>query len=764
MNKKLLCFFLLTTFLFSGNYIAQTITIDVGTGSGSNSQNDYPAPYGNFYQGAKHQMLIQASELTALGVSAGNIYSLAFDVTGVNGVQLEDFTIGIKLTTQNSVNMFQTGLTNVFGPVNYTETTGYNTHTFSSPFYWDGTSNVLVQTCFRSGNWSANASTAKSSTSFQSTLAYFDDNDPNICGSGFVFNMQGYNERPNMRLEMDAPQQAPDADFNVSALTTCTGTIIFTDNSNFSPTSWEWDFGDGNTSTTQHPTHTYTTNGTYDVTLIVHNQYGSDTLVQPNLITVNTGLPSPIAANCIPSTVDGSIGFGITNVSFNTINNASGSASQGYGDYTCSQTTVYAGHTYAIDIQHATPTTHNCVAWIDFNNDGDFDNTTERIISSSNSSSTSGNVVIPSTAVLNTPLRMRVSADYSLSNEPTPCDDLDYGQAEDYTVIVELDSVPPTADFESDVVYTCSGVVNFDDLSTNVPFSWNWDFGDGGTSLAQNPTHTYVTDGVYDVTLIATNQFGSDTITYTAYVEVNSTYQLSPATCSPSTLANCCGYGVYNVLLNGMINPTSGGEDGYKDYSCTHHTEVMQNHNYTFTVRTGSDNPQDTKVWIDYNNDGEFDDATELVLEDINGYDPQISFTPPTTGVILDTLLRMRVISDEVGSSISGCNDVNRGQAEDYGIKILADTTTPPPPNGIAENEFQFAVFPNPATDRVTISTTSKVTDIQIINLLGEMVINKTVIDSSDQIFDISNLPSGTYLVVVYNTANTRKVEKLIIK
>jgi len=43
------------------------------------------------------------------------------------------------------------------------------------------------------------------------------------------------------------------------------------------PTSWFWEFGDGNTSTEQNPTHIYSNPGLYTVSLTVSNQYGSDT-------------------------------------------------------------------------------------------------------------------------------------------------------------------------------------------------------------------------------------------------------------------------------------------------------------------------------------------------------------------------------------------------------------------------------------------------------------------------------------------------------
>jgi PKD repeat protein len=68
----------------------------------------------------------------------------------------------------------------------------------------------------------------------------------------------------------------PVADFIFSPSTVYTSTVVtFTDQSTHNPTSWAWNFGDGGTSTTQNPTHSYTTVGTYKVTLTVSNSHGS---------------------------------------------------------------------------------------------------------------------------------------------------------------------------------------------------------------------------------------------------------------------------------------------------------------------------------------------------------------------------------------------------------------------------------------------------------------------------------------------------------
>ena len=66
-------------------------------------------------------------------------------------------------------------------------------------------------------------------------------------------------------------------------------TVNFTDQSTNNPTSWQWNFGDGGTSTQKNPSHTYNSAGTYTVELLVSNGYGSDTEFKNNYITVTTG-------------------------------------------------------------------------------------------------------------------------------------------------------------------------------------------------------------------------------------------------------------------------------------------------------------------------------------------------------------------------------------------------------------------------------------------------------------------------------------------
>jgi len=71
--------------------------------------------------------------------------------------------------------------------------------------------------------------------------------------------------------------------------------VQFTDKSTGSPASWTWSFGDGTTSTTKNPTHTYSKAGKYTVSLTVKNAAGSNTITKTNYIQVKA-VRKPVAA------------------------------------------------------------------------------------------------------------------------------------------------------------------------------------------------------------------------------------------------------------------------------------------------------------------------------------------------------------------------------------------------------------------------------------------------------------------------------------
>ncbi len=195
---------LLLAIFWAASGFSQQFTI--GTGTNTNFNTGYPAPYGNWFNGAKHQFLIQASELTAAGVTTQRmIQNLAFNVATSNGVALSNFTIKMANTTTTSLSTsFLTGLTQVYTVASYTEVAGWNTHTFNSPFTWDGTSNLVIEVCFDNfpNGYSYNAITYYSTTAFNSSNVYYSDNG-GVCSNGTGYTASG--DRTNMKLLITTP-------------------------------------------------------------------------------------------------------------------------------------------------------------------------------------------------------------------------------------------------------------------------------------------------------------------------------------------------------------------------------------------------------------------------------------------------------------------------------------------------------------------------------------------------------------------------------
>lgn len=75
----------------------------IGVGTIQNSATDYPAPYGNWYWSSRTQMIITAAELTAAGITSGNLTSLGFDVVWTDPVLYDYIEIGMKAVTENAM-------------------------------------------------------------------------------------------------------------------------------------------------------------------------------------------------------------------------------------------------------------------------------------------------------------------------------------------------------------------------------------------------------------------------------------------------------------------------------------------------------------------------------------------------------------------------------------------------------------------------------------------------------------------------------------
>lgn len=659
--------FFSTVALLNNVIISQGSYHIIGNGNIQNFNNTYPSVYGNDFRGVKNQFLIRASEMQAAGMTAGNITGLGFDVITPSGATLNNFEIEIKSTTQNSISSWDNNnLSTHFGPIDYTDQVGWNQHDFSNtPFYWNGSSNLIIKTCFYNNSGLNNAVMKMSNYSYNTLIYRRSNGDP--CPATWINGVE--NKRPNIRFQWLDPNSPPISDFSVSSNSTCSGAVSFTDLSTSNTTSWLWDFGDGNTSNLQNPNHNYTSSGNFDVELISSNSFGSDTSFFQDLIEVNLAGAGPLPANCIPETqYPGSLNCGITEFNFGDFSKNSSNSIDGYSDFTCGTINLYAGQFYEISATHQGNAQQNFSMWVDWNNNGDFDLPNEEVYSIIGANSSQATIQIPASATLNSPLRLRIMADNTFQGGLLPCSNPVNGQAEDYTVLITTNTNPPESDFSADRNYTCNGNVEFTDLSTNLPFSWYWQFGDGSTSLMQNPVHNYIGNGSYDITLVTVNDYGTDTITKQQYIVVDNTYNVTQANCSPTTLNHFADYGIEKVEFANINNLSLDGEEGYMDFTCDYQAYVNTGESYLLKVVTGSQNPHDTKVWIDYDNNGFFD-SNDSLMEQLNTYNPQFIIQIPNNA-IYDTSFRLRISSDLVGSNNGPCDDPTSGQVEDYGIFI----------------------------------------------------------------------------------------------
>jgi len=157
----------------------------------------------------------------------------------------------------------------------------------------------------------------------------------------------------------------------------------------------------------------------------------------------------------------------IEGVSVGTINNTSGSNS-GYGDYTGTSTTLTQGLSYPVTLTPGfTSTAYNeyWMIWIDFNQDGDFDDAGELAFDAGglSSSTVTGNLNVPSTASLGI-TRMRITMKYNAT--PSSCGALQYGEVEDYTVDIadgnKITDLPAEASAQAGVDNIIKDAIDFD--------------------------------------------------------------------------------------------------------------------------------------------------------------------------------------------------------------------------------------------------------------------------------------------------------------
>lgn len=244
--------------------------------------------------------------------------------------------------------------------------------------------------------------------------------------------------------------------------------------------------------------------------------------------------------------------------------------------------------------------------------------------------------------------------------------------------------------------------------------------------------------------------------------------------------------GIKNFKLN-TINRTSGNvENPLSSPSIvvtTDTTSLQRGQTYTVTIAHTRDSVNtvfatarnNIRMWIDYNNDKDFDDAGETVitadLQTAGVYTG--SFTVPATAPI--GIVRLRVtakMSADAGHSVPTPCDMPadpidyHGEMEDYTIRIMPATTV----NNIAAHDMQVSLYPNPAGNHITIeigSSESQSLAIGLYDVTGKLVSSllkeeKQTASRYDFNLRNNNISNGIYFIKV-SSSTGQSYQKLLI-
>ena len=187
------------------NLYCNDVTIGTGTGS-------WNFPMYTYYHDSRTQVIYLASELG----SAGTIKSLTLNVITIPGQVMNYWTIRIKNTTLSAYStcaLQSTGWTTVYQATEPRGTTGLRTFTFTTPFLYDGTSNLLIDFSINNSSWTSSGYCTYSVTSgYRSIYAYSDSayGDPLNWTGTTSPTTTCINVIPNILLTV-RPPQAPNA-------------------------------------------------------------------------------------------------------------------------------------------------------------------------------------------------------------------------------------------------------------------------------------------------------------------------------------------------------------------------------------------------------------------------------------------------------------------------------------------------------------------------------------------------------------------------
>ncbi|MFN3939407.1 MAG: GEVED domain-containing protein, partial [Chitinophagales bacterium] len=443
------------------------VVYSIGDSAGFNTSTVYPTPFGDWYKTYRQQYLFLASELAAVGMGEGDITTITWwvidDPLNTPGVT-EGYTIKLKNTgTTDLGSAWDPDATVVYGPVDYTPTMGaWNSFELDAPFYWDGTSNLLLEVCggLSTGTYTDNGQVGYASLGFNASRTYRSDTyASDVCAYPDAATT-GTNptRRPITRFTAAASEACsatPDAGAASSTATSVCADDAFTVSVAAvlgSGISYQWESStDGDSwsaigGATGANYLTTQSEATWYRCVITCEGFGSDAS-EP----VYVGQNAPMDCYCTPVFTSILSGDYISYYEVGTIASASGEDADNYADYTADfSTDLTAGSTYTVTTDVGPIYDQAVKTYIDLNQNGVFEAEEELgcVLVDAGTGGATYSITIPVDAMPGT-TRLRAICEWLGPCEGiTACMVAAFGEAEDYTVNIIGEGacalVPPT--------------------------------------------------------------------------------------------------------------------------------------------------------------------------------------------------------------------------------------------------------------------------------------------------------------------------------
>jgi hypothetical protein len=236
--------------------------------------------------------------------------------------------------------------------------------------------------------------------------------------------------------------------------------------------------------------------------------------------------------------------------------------------------------------------------------------------------------------------------------------------------------------------------------------------------------------------------------------------------CTPTSMTNPGNFNIgvtsvkFGNINNYSANYKQASNNFYENFTGNYcsgisKTTIPSNTATVLTVTPGTSNPHIIKAYIDYNNDGQFNETTELVLNQSavsSGSAATASVIPPA-GAVTNTPLRMRVIGEFNGTAVTACYTPKYGQVEDYSVIIT-------PQNLLAAESVNKSSMTQIIKDEgfVQVKSDLKISTVHIYDASGRLLTSRADIKSSEFRFPVN--VKNTVITVTTVLENGKVINK----